>query len=226
MTDPLVTDEFGDVLVKLAEAYGTTLTAGRVKLYAAALADVPLPVLRLACARAVRACRFFPTVAELLAQVQPTAEDAALVAWTGLQQAAADIGAYASLEVDDAAAAEALTTVFGSWPEFCALPDVAHGAKRAEFLAVYRHARRTARPGGRVLPGLCAQGAFGGDPAACWMGRLEAGGTVRPIRESEASDGHARAALGEAGAAGEGEAEARPRRLGGRDGGAGEGGAP
>ncbi len=141
-TDVHVDTEFAKELVILAEAFGARLTEARIRIYAEALGDLTIEQVRTARRRAVQECQYFPQAAELLRLVRPTTDDAALLAWTGLQHAASSVGAYAPLVVEDAYAAEAFVRVFGSWPAYCALEDIAVAAKRQEFLAAYRDAKR------------------------------------------------------------------------------------
>jgi hypothetical protein len=174
VTDDVVVDErFAALMVALAEAFGGRLTEQRIRLYAQALGDLPLAQVELAVQRGIRESRYFPSVAELRAFVQPTGDEAALLAWSGFQRAAADVGAWASLVVEDPCAAEALEAVFGSWPEYCSLEGPAVGARRQEFVAAYRASQRKVRPAASVtLTGWCEAG---------WVGHLTTGGEVRRL---------------------------------------------
>lgn len=142
--------EFAEMMVVLAEACGATLTETQVRVYAQLLSDVEPSDLR----RAFRAVvnepsdrrNFLPGVPEIRKFLKATAEDAALLAWTALDHAAGAAGAWASVEVEDACAADALLSVFGSWPAFCEAEDGPQLAmKRQEFLAAYRQRRREGR---------------------------------------------------------------------------------
>lgn len=173
----------------LGEAFaGAPPSEAKMRVYHCFLYDVPRETLEGACARAVKECRFFPTVAELRQLCgEPSAEDAALRAWGALDLAAANVGAYASIEIEDGAAVEALLQTFGSWPQFCHVdrgPELA--LKRQQFIAVYRTARL--RPFGRQrLAGLLeAEGtvATGLLAARVWRGVLTAGGGIE-IRRGE-----------------------------------------
>lgn len=146
--DGNVTDEFAQLLAALAEAFPPTrLTAAQIRVYARVLGDVPIEELRQAATRAVRSGgKFFPSASELRALARGSEQDAATLAWLAFRKAAADVGAYASLDVDDHAAAFALLSAFGSWPEFCAAEDgPALHARQREFEVAYREARRTMR---------------------------------------------------------------------------------
>jgi hypothetical protein len=147
-----VLPRFAELMVKLAGAWGTRLDEVRIRVYALALGDVPFDDVQRACGQAIKESRYFPSVAELRACVAPSGEDAGLIAWTALWQAAATVGAYVSIVVEDGAAAEALETVFGSWAVFCETDDgPGLGARRQEFLAAYRAARRRARGPVRLI---------------------------------------------------------------------------
>lgn len=184
-----VTPAFAELMVRLAAAYpAARLTDAGIRVYARALGDLSLEQVRAAFGRAVKESAYFPTVAEIRRGLAPTAEDAGLLAWAAFERAAEDVGAYASVEVEDVAAARALTVVFGGWPQYCEQCGVTHAgewaARRQAFLVAYRDARRavtyTAHPP-RSLPGLCA--AAGDErPAAAWTAVIGAHGEVVPRR--------------------------------------------
>ncbi len=187
MTD--VSPQFAKLIVTLASAFqNAKLSEAQVRIYSAALSDIPHDQLASACLRAVRECTFFPTVAELRRFIAPSLDDAAQLAWSGLQTAAAEIGAYASLELEDPCAAEAVLMIWGSWPAYCVCDGPAVGARKSEYLAAYRAARRGVWHEGAstTLPGLCTSL---GTPASAlpeaitWRGRLTAHGTVVAERE-------------------------------------------
>ena len=170
-------------LVTLAAGYpAVRLSEAQCAVYMDALSDLSPEQLNQACQRAIRECKFFPSVAELRMFVAPGTDDAAVLAWTALNRAARVVGAYQSLQCEDWCAAEALTQVFGGWAAFCQHDDgPAYGQKRTEFLVAYRNARR--RPSASrwtvSLPGLCeaaCRGLPGG--ARHWTGRLTADGRV------------------------------------------------
>lgn len=192
-----VTQEFASLMGMLAEAYGQTITSSRIRIYAASLFDVPIETVKVAASQAIRECKFFPSPAELRGFVAPSREDRAMVAWVAFGQAASSVGAYASVEVEDGAAAHALEQVFGSWANFCAMEDgpaLAH--RRQEFLAAYRVAA-TEPQSPRRLTGLLPQP----DPALAahtWIARIS-GGHVRAERDTpQLLEGRRHAALPEA----------------------------
>lgn len=196
---------FAQAMADLADALGTTVTEKRIRIYARLLSDVPPERLWPAFVRTARDRVYptFPTVGEIRRCVAPSEDDAGLLAWTRFDQAAREVGAWASLEVEDAAAAEALVTVFGSWPAYCDVDEgPALGMRRQEFLAAYRQARRQThnQPGAafecrRVLHGLCESDGDAAPPGATWMGYLHASGDVLISRRID--DGTRRPALPE-----------------------------
>lgn len=186
-----VTPEFAELLVRLAAVYPTTgkLSEATIRVYARVLGDVPLDTLRQACARAARECRIFPVPAELLRFIGVTAEDQALLAWAALRQAAADVGGWVSLEVEDARTAAALQASCGGWPQYCALeegPEMA--TRRQEFLAAWRAAHAK---GLRAVPGSPVRlagtlEARGGPVGGLSVARLAPDGTARPAPPAKA----------------------------------------
>jgi hypothetical protein len=191
----VVDEDVATVLVYLAEAYGTRLTEARIRIYANALADLTIDQVKSAASRAVRESRFFPSVAELRQMVDLTAEDAALVAWAGLQKQAADVGAYAQPNIDDPVAAASVVAVFGSWAAYCELEDGPQlSQKRQEFLAQYRATRRRGLAAGARLHGLTALGVVdkrqldGRESRLLEAGTAE-GGTAEAEKEPSAPPG-------------------------------------
>ena len=187
-----VSQEFAELMLLLAESCGASLSETRIRTYALLLHDVPIGELRQAVYRCARerdqkylpadSELRFPTTAELRAYIVPCETDAALIAWAAFLQAAGRIGAYASLAVEDQAAVAALMTVYTSWPEFCAQAgeNAATGAKRAEFLAAYRAARRQDRLDVPTrLPGLCEATGVLAVGARVWLGQVTARGEIR-----------------------------------------------
>lgn len=185
--DGNVTPEFTRLLIEIAEGYPTTgnLSEGTIRIYAWALADYSVEQIRVALLSLFKVgSGFFPSTVEILRQLgASTGDDAGLLAWAQFRQAAADVGAYASLEVEDVAAAQALVDVFGSWHAYCEHEDgPAMTQRRAEFLAAYRAARakHVHAEGGKVprLFGLLESGGNYTPTPRSIVGRITAGGTV------------------------------------------------
>lgn len=180
--DGHVAEWFGRIMLETAEATNTKLTEAKIRVYAHDLQEFTPPQL----VAAMRRCRregkgFFPAVAEVIREIEPSPDDRAMLAWTALEAAAAQIGAYQSIEIEDAAAAEALVAVFGSWASWCEMergPDLL--TKRQQFLAAYRDARRqmpTSPAPVRCAGLLEASGRYERKPALA-VGRITARGEV------------------------------------------------
>jgi hypothetical protein len=190
--DGNVTPEFTKLLVQIAEGYPTTgnLSEGTIRIYAWALGDYTVEQVRDACLRLFKdGSGFFPSTVEILRALGATSvDDAGLLAWAQFRQAAADVGTYASLEVEDAAAAQALRDVFGSWHAYCEHEEgPAFTQKRAEFLAAYRAARaRLVHGGGKVprLFGLLESGGGYVPTPRSIVGRITASGAVEKRRDA------------------------------------------
>jgi hypothetical protein len=153
------TDEFGALLGGLAETVGQRYSSTRIIQYAKLLDDLSIEEVATACRRAASEGNgYLPSPGDLRRYVRPSADEAALVAWSGLTNAAASVGAYAPLAVEDRAAAQALRTVFGGWPEFCSECDGSYAwtQKRIEFVTAYKMAVRLASPAATppILAGL------------------------------------------------------------------------
>lgn len=171
-------------MTALAEAYPNhRIREMQVRAYYAVLADLPEVQVRHAFARApMESPSFFPTAGCLRTLVDLAPEDRALTAWAGLHEAASRVGSYQSLYCADPAVAAAVVTVFGSWPSFCEqCTDFLTGpwlAKRQEFAAAYRAARRlrVLEPQQAKLSGLCD------DHDGAWVGLLGPTGEVSSVR--------------------------------------------
>jgi hypothetical protein len=182
-----VPGEFASLMVTLAAAYpNARLSEAQVRVYYAALRDLPLADVRRACLRAVQECAFLPTIAELRRGIVPPTDEAALLAWTALNRAVGLIGGYQSLELADGCAAAALRRVFGSWPQFCEEPaGPGLALKQREYFAAYKQSRRTASVSGPPtrLPGLSEASGRYQRKGPVWVGLIAADGTVQPARE-------------------------------------------
>ena len=195
--DGAATPEFADACVKLAEVLGTKVTEEQIRLHAQLFSGVSWDDLMRGFGRAARELDkgFYPPPGAILRFVRANEDDAALLAWTTLGQAVSSSGAWQDVFVEDAAAAHALLTVFGSWSEFCRTDEGPGLAlKRQEFMAAYRQFSRSPRvpaTGPVRLPG-CA------DPrdasGVVWSGLIARTG-VTAVRYGELPE-HTRNALG------------------------------
>lgn len=176
--DGAVDGRFAELMTRLAAPYDKRLSEALIRSYARALGDLSFEAVVQAANRAVLESPWFPTVALLRSYALGSPEDAAVLAWARLWDAASAVGAYRALDVEDGWAALALEVVFGGWPQFCERCDEADGGwgiRRQEFLAAYRAARvRHPLPlPPRTLPGLCAQ-----RDGLTWRGALRGDGTI------------------------------------------------
>jgi hypothetical protein len=184
-----VTEDFGLFMLRLAAVYPTTgkLNPELILSYAKILGDLPLDKLHQAGARCARSEKFFPSAATLRSFLETSPDDAGLIAWASFRTAAADVGCYASLLVEDPAAADALTVVFGTWAAYCEYEEgPALHARRAEFLAAYRDAVRRGRrlaSGATRLAGMLEASGKASDSPAAVLGRLLASGKVEVIQQ-------------------------------------------
>jgi len=180
--------EFRNRLVTLAELFDLKLAATRQALYFEALRDLSFESVAKALNQAAKTCKFFPKPAELRALAVGDTEDLAEAAWMGLRKAMTRVGSYSSL-ITDAALGEAITAVFGSWPEACALelsPEM-WASKRKEFGRVFRVLRDRDLHGSRYLPGICETQNSGKKDWAKYtpVAHLTAGG-IRALTEAQA----------------------------------------
>ena len=185
-----VSPDFARCMVALVESYPNAkpLTEWQVRGYADSLSGFTIDQVKYACRRARDESRFFPSSAELRQFIEPSPDDAAMIAWTAFAQAASAVGCYASLETEDEYAGLALLQVFGSWSQYCAVPNTELHAKRAEFIAAYRSVRR--------LPGqsrpLRLQGEIEASGAPCsptYFGIITKHGQVTDHRRMELTGG-------------------------------------
>lgn len=210
-----VSDEFASLMLYMGEAYGVRLSEQRIRIYAQDLSDLSIEQVKEAMAGARRECKYFPTIAEIRLNALPTIDEAALIAWSGFERAAGQVGAWSPLVVDDVPAAEALTAVFGSWPAYCDSERIAIATRRQEFVAAYRnHRRYNRKPGPVVLHGLTG----GCQAQGGWVGHMLKAGPIEHLIDTgqyRGLDGNANArpALREAGEALEVEGPKEAHRI-------------
>jgi hypothetical protein len=231
-----ITEQFAGFLQRMSEAtQGREVTEIQARVYAEQLGDIPFDRLQAAGNAHLREQKFFPGISELRQLAgEPSADDRAVLAWLALERAAETAGAYADVIFQDAAAAAAVRVMFGSWPAVCELAGdgPAWGARRAEFLAAYRAARRSLGSTAPVrLKGLCSLQAAGPPPPGTreWVGLVTMRGDARSVpRTAQLTGGGSAPVLPAAqagqGVAQEGEGEAGASRDEGQEGGARRGG--
>ncbi len=188
-----VPEWFCKLMLWAAEAFPNAQPReGTFRIYYAVLGDLSPEQVRAAFLHAIKdsGTDFFPSAPKVRSYAVPSADDAGLLAWTALGQAAGTVGAYQSLDCDDAAVVVAVRAVFGSWPEFCSqavdVPTGAWLAKRGEFIAAYRDARRNAPTGQPSrLDGLL-ESHLG---EHVWVGKLLPGGPVSQRETAQLGSG-------------------------------------
>lgn len=191
----MTTDENGEFsrrLAALAEVFDVKLSAARVALYFESLRDLPLEVVVVAMNQALKGCKFFPRPIELREFAVGNSEDAAEKAWLSFRAALGRLGYMASVAIHDAALAETITAMFGTWAAACASdfsPEM-WASKRKEFGRIYGVMRGRRLDGGRYLLGMAeSQNQHNPD----WMrfvpvGRIGVDGQVKALAPHEAED--------------------------------------
>lgn len=181
--------EFTHRLSVLAEIFDVKLSPARAALYFEALRDLSVEGVFGALNQAAKLCTFFPKPAELRSFVVGDSEDAAEIAWVGMNAAVRRLGHMSSVAFDDAALAETIVAVFGGWVGLCGqeLSPEMWAAKRKEFGRVYRTMRQRRLQGGRYLIGAAEAHNSG---VSEWMrfvdvGRVDGHGAVTRLSLEE-----------------------------------------
>ncbi len=146
---------FGKLLVMLSQMYNETISEMRAEAYWIALRDCDLNDLQQATMKAMQSLKFFPKPAELRELLSGAGEDDAEKAWQLYKAEARRVGGYASPTLD-AALAETLVLVFGSWQGACWAdysPEM-WASKRKEFGRTYRVLRQRGLKGSAQLAGF------------------------------------------------------------------------
>jgi len=128
--------------------------------YDIGMSDLPPREVAIACKRAIRECKFCPTVAELRSLCganNPDSDGAG--AWERIIWAACRHGSYRSVAFSDGAANDAIR-VMGGWPSLLEQLDGGEREKwaRKEFLGHYAALRRSGQGSGEPLQGLSETG--------------------------------------------------------------------
>jgi hypothetical protein len=183
-------ETFGRRLTVVAEVFDKRLSAAQTALYFEALRDLPWAVVVHALRVSVQTCKFFPRPAELREFAIGDVEDAIERAWVALRQAGGRLGAYASVIVQDAALAETVLALFGSWAAACQAefsPEM-WAAKRKEFGRVYRLMMQRRLDGARYLVGQCEADNVGRGYTTRFIavGHIGQDGAIRQLSAAEA----------------------------------------
>jgi hypothetical protein len=139
----------------LSQAFNESLSELRLEAYWIALNDCDIAALEMAAHNAMRTAKFFPRPAELRERFEGTGEDDAEKAWQLYKAEARRVGGYASPKLE-AALAETLVLVFGSWESACwsdFSPEM-WASKRKEFGRTYRILRQRGLSGEAQLTGF------------------------------------------------------------------------
>lgn len=141
---PVSIDRFQRVIDTLREFYARdgrphSLNETQLRGYLIGLSGYSIEAVEAAAQRAIVECRFFPTLAELLAMLNGTGEEQAMAAFSRLRQAMRTVGAYRAIVFEDGALGDAIRLTFGGWPQACAYDYDSPAAlvRRKEFLMLY-----------------------------------------------------------------------------------------
>lgn len=167
---------FATLMLGLGETYGEPVSAARMEIYFAALADLELDAIREAATAHVRSSKFFPRPSELLEAVEGPAAERAELAWMAMLSL---VRRYGWPGIDgkgtpppfpDEATRAAAMTMYGGWGALCAKlpgegPELLGAAKlfKSSYVAYDGQAKRGAvLPAGREAGRLEARDALVG----------------------------------------------------------------
>ncbi len=132
-------EQLSEVVAALCETFGRAPTPATYLGYEMGLEDLPLAKIKHAATRAMRECRFMPTVAELrelTGELSPEAR--AVLAWSDLASAVETQGAYRSVDFSDSVI-NATVRSLGGWVYVCELGgDEFEKWLRQRFLQTYK----------------------------------------------------------------------------------------
>jgi hypothetical protein len=135
-------ERFARVMVTLAEAFDTKVTAGRLEAYFQALGDLPIEVVEQAATRVIRECWHFPRPADFRAALGQTVGQRAERAWATLLRAVRSRAHAGDSVRFEPALMTTVVQVWGTWPaaqEALSRPvdDPLFLGQREPFLAQY-----------------------------------------------------------------------------------------
>lgn len=156
----MTTEEFESVINRLtgvADYFHCELSQTKLMFYFDGLCDLAVDDVQRALTTCIKTCRFMPLVADIRQALGEDAENDSEKAWLAYKHLAHQQGGYASPCITDAALAETLMEIFGSWETACwtDLSPEMWAAKRKEFGRVYRLMRTRGLTGSRTLIGQC-----------------------------------------------------------------------
>lgn len=147
--------QFAKILAMLSQTFNESVPEMRAEAYWIALRDCDIASLRKSALHAMQSLKFFPKPAELRELLDGSREDDAEKAWQEYKSTARRVGGYNSPQLD-AALAETLVVVFGSWGAACWAdysPEM-WASKRKEFCRTYRILRQRGVTGATQLAGF------------------------------------------------------------------------
>jgi len=137
-------DDFAILIAGIAATFRQEPTEPLLEAYWLGLQDLPFRAVKAAASRALRQCRFLPSVAELrelAGEAKP--EDRALLAWEAFERAVETHGGYASVAFDDPAITATCRSL-GGWERCCSTPTEEFDKwLRKDFLTTYAAICRT-----------------------------------------------------------------------------------
>ncbi len=123
----------------MAAAWPRAITETLLAAYVAALDDLTDEELMHAAVAALKACKFFPTPAELIELAKPSS---ALLAWESFQRRCSPHNGRKTVTVDDPVLAHTVKSL-GGWSRACYLTaDELGGYYRTEWLKTYKELER------------------------------------------------------------------------------------
>ena len=133
-------ERFLFVMAALAEATGQEAGAFKIKIYAQALADVPVEAIEQAAWTIIRGrtTASFPKVAEIREALGGKPEDAALLALEKVERAIREIGGYTSVIFDDPVIHRVISAFEGGWIGICEMTHEEWKWARKDFERLYK----------------------------------------------------------------------------------------
>lgn len=140
-------------IIALAEMFRKQLSEPGLRLYAAAIADIPANIVETAVCESAKSCKFMPTPAELRELAgEARIDDRATLAWEAFSRAVASVGYYKSPDFDDPIINATVRTL-GGWERWCSMPsDEFDKWGRQEFVKTYAVFSRTGVNGDVAAP--------------------------------------------------------------------------
>lgn len=153
-------ERLGQLVVMLAEAFRQTASKHTLAAYELGLMDLPLEDCERIVVRAIRECKFMPSVSELremLGAGSMSHKDAAVLAWDCFERAVVRHGGYSTVLFEDPAI-NATVRQLGGWERCCGMPAEEFDTwLRKDFERIYAVHARTGRGSDDPLLGMFAR---------------------------------------------------------------------